>query len=403
MGIGGVFRDRNASVYLGAVVVSSFGSGAMSLAAGVWVMTLTDNSSLAALVMVLLWAPTLAGPFIGAAIDRIGRHRAVLVGTMAGTGALMLTLVAVRSAAWLWLLFTVMFIYGIAYVAIFAAESALLPLVVPPTLLGDVNGLRMSAAESTKLIAPLVGAGLFTAWGGGAVALLDAVSFGIAALLCLLMKPVRAAPVKRERIRVRDGLRYLAEMVHLRRVVVSAGVALVLAGFASTMTFALIDEGLGLAPAFVGVLAAVQGTGSVVSGLVAGAVLRRLSPLGFAAIGLALFAIGVLLRMTSLLPLVLIGSVVGGLGLPAPLVAATTTMQLDSPPELLARITGSVQLVMYAPNALAQALGAVVVGFVDFRVSLAVVGVVGLVAAGWAAWTVLGSREDRSRAPVVSS
>ncbi|SEQ98823.1 hypothetical protein [Actinokineospora terrae] len=49
MAIGGVLRNRNASLYLGAVVISSFGSGAMLLVAGVWVMTLTDNSALAAL------------------------------------------------------------------------------------------------------------------------------------------------------------------------------------------------------------------------------------------------------------------------------------------------------------------------------------------------------------------
>ncbi|WP_275592669.1 MFS transporter [Actinokineospora baliensis] len=403
MGVGGVLRDRNAAVYLGAVVVSSFGSGALTLAAGVWVMTLTGDSSLAALVVVLLWAPTVAGPFIGAVIDRIGRYRAVLVGTMAGTGVLVLSLGAVTSAGWLWLLYTVMLIDGIAYVAIFAAETALLPQVVAPALLGDVNGLRMSAAEGTKLAAPLVGAALFAAWGGAAVAVLDAASFGIAALLCLLMKPVEAAPVRRERVRVRDGLRYLVERVHLRRVVVSAAVALVLAGFAGTMTFALVDEGLGLAPTFVGVLVAVQGVGSVLSGIFSGAVLRRLSPLGFAAVGLTLFSVGILLRMTTVVPLVLIGTAIAGLGLPAPLVAATTTMQIDSPPELLARITGSVQLVMYAPNALAQALGVVVVGFVDFRISLGVVGVVGLAAAGWATWTVLVRREDRSRARVAGA
>lgn len=358
---------------------------------------------MAALVVVLLWAPTVAGPFIGAVIDRIGRYRAVLVGTMAGTGVLVLSLGAVTSAGWLWLLYTVMLIDGIAYVAIFAAETALLPQVVAPALLGDVNGLRMSAAEGTKLAAPLVGAALFAAWGGAAVAVLDAASFGIAALLCLLMKPVEAAPVRRERVRVRDGLRYLVERVHLRRVVVSAAVALVLAGFAGTMTFALVDEGLGLAPTFVGVLVAVQGVGSVLSGIFSGAVLRRLSPLGFAAVGLTLFSVGILLRMTTVVPLVLIGTAIAGLGLPAPLVAATTTMQIDSPPELLARITGSVQLVMYAPNALAQALGVVVVGFVDFRISLGVVGVVGLAAAGWATWTVLVRREDRSRARVAGA
>ncbi|WP_177215369.1 MFS transporter [Actinokineospora terrae] len=345
----------------------------------------------------MVWAPTLAGPVIGAAIDKVGRHRAALIGIMLTTGALVLSLMAVRSAGWLWLIFTVMLVYGIAYVAVFAAESALLPTAIPADLLGDVNGMRMAAAESTKLTAPLVGAALFTAWGGGAVAALDAATFGLAAVLFYFLRPVPAPrPVSRERTKVRDGLRYLASMPSLRGVVVSAGVALALAGLAGAMTFALVDEGLGFAPAFVGVLAAIQGAGSVVSGLLSGAALRRISPLGFAAIGLALFAVGVLLRMTSLLPLVLVGTVLAGIGLPAPLVAASTVVQTDSPPELIAGITGTVQLVIYAPNALAQALGAALVAVVDFRVPLGVVGVLGLGAAGRAAWTVLGSRKGRS-------
>ncbi|GAA3057903.1 MFS transporter [Actinokineospora globicatena] len=401
MGVGGVLRDRNASLYLSAVVVSSFGSGAMTLVAGVWVMTLTGDSALAALVTVLVWAPTLAGPMIGAVIDRIGRHRAVLIATMLITGAVVLTLAL---ASWLWLILAVMLVYGVAYVAIFAAETALLPTAVPARLLGDVNGMRMAAAESTKLTAPLVGAGLFTAWGGGAVAALDAATFGLAALLFYFLKPTHAAkPATRERTRVRDGLRYLADMPSLRRVVVSAGVALALAGLAGAMTFALVDEGLGFAPAFVGVLAAIQGAGSVVSGLVSGAVLRRMPPLGFAALGLGLFAVGVLLRMTSVLPLVLIGTALAGIGLPAPLVAASTVVQTDSPPELIARITGTVQLVMYAPSAVAQALGAALVGVLDFRIPLAVVGVLGLGAAGRAAWTVLGGAEERPPARAAGS
>ncbi|WP_147460101.1 hypothetical protein [Actinokineospora cianjurensis] len=63
---------------------------------------------------------------------------------------------------------------------------------------------------------------------------------------------------------------------------------------------------------------------------------------------------------------------------------------------LIAGITGTVQLIMYAPNALTQALGAALVAVVDFRVALGVVGVLGLGAAGRAAWTVLGSRKGRS-------
>ena len=98
--------------------------------------------------------------------------------------ALLLTLLTVDSPTALWLLFAVLFVYGATGVVHDAAESALVAAAVPAALLGDFNGLRMTATEGMKLLAPLPGAGLYAAYGGGRVALLDAVTFVLAAGLC---------------------------------------------------------------------------------------------------------------------------------------------------------------------------------------------------------------------------
>ncbi|MGA5226253.1 hypothetical protein [Streptomyces koyangensis] len=51
-----LLRDREASLILGAVLVSGFGSSATALVAGVWVKELTASDSLAALATAALWA-----------------------------------------------------------------------------------------------------------------------------------------------------------------------------------------------------------------------------------------------------------------------------------------------------------------------------------------------------------
>ncbi|MFH9391397.1 hypothetical protein ACH4KV_32155 [Streptomyces albidoflavus] len=51
-----LLRDREASLILGAVLVSGFGSSATALVAGVWVKELTASDSLAALATAVLWA-----------------------------------------------------------------------------------------------------------------------------------------------------------------------------------------------------------------------------------------------------------------------------------------------------------------------------------------------------------
>lgn len=59
------------------------------------------------------------------------------------------------------------------------------------------------------------------------------------------------------------------------------------------MTYAYVDEVLGRAPAYAGVLYAVQGAGSVAVGLLAGPLLRRLPERVFAAGGMALLGLAV--------------------------------------------------------------------------------------------------------------
>ncbi|MEU3090828.1 MFS transporter, partial [Streptomyces massasporeus] len=190
-----VLRDRDAGLYLSGVVVSGFGTSALWLASGVWVKDLTGSDGLAALCMLAMWLPTLAGPLLGTLADR-GRRRPLLIGVNLLLGALLLTLVRVDAPGDLWLLYAVLFVYGAAGVVHDAAESALVARAVEPSLLGDFNGLRTTATEGMKLLAPLAGAGLYATHGGAGVALLDAATFVLAAGLytALRVREEKPAP-----------------------------------------------------------------------------------------------------------------------------------------------------------------------------------------------------------------
>ncbi|NUS12205.1 MAG: MFS transporter, partial [Streptomyces sp.] len=181
MSVRRVLRDRGAATYLGGVLVSGFGDSAMMLVAGVWVKTLTGSSSLAAAVNACVWAPTLAGPLLGTAADRFRRRR-LLVAVNAALAVLLPVLLAVRSGRDVWLLLVVLTAVGAGSVLCDAAQAGLVVSAIPADLRGDFNGLRMTVNEGMKLLAPLAGAGLFVSWGGGAVAVLDAATFALAAL-----------------------------------------------------------------------------------------------------------------------------------------------------------------------------------------------------------------------------
>ncbi|GGQ23076.1 MFS transporter [Streptomyces griseomycini] len=375
-----MLRDRNAGLYLAGVVVSGFGTSALWLASGVWVKDLTGSDGLAALCTLALWAPTLAGPALGTLADRT-RRKPLLVTVNLALAALLLGLFALGSAGGPWPLFAVLFLYGAAGVVHDAAESALVTAVVGTRLLGDFNGLRTTADEGMKLLAPLAGAALYAAYGGPSVALLDAATFVLATGLYAALR-VREAPPERPaanwRRRTAEGARYLWAHPRLRPLVRAGGVTMLCAGVNGATVYAVVDS-LGRSPAYAGVLYAAQGAGSVAVGLLAGPALRRLGGRRFAAAGTALLAVAVAARAVPHDHVALVAGAAIGAGLPAVLIAVLTAVQRETPDGLLGRVTATAHSLVFTPNVIGLAVGAALVELADLRLLLPALGVVLLV------------------------
>ncbi|MEU6336843.1 MFS transporter [Streptomyces cellulosae] len=393
-----VLRDRTAGRCLTAVVVSGFGTSALWLASGVWVKDLTGSDGLAALCMLAMWLPTLAGPVLGTLADR-HRRRPLLVTLSLCMAALLLTLCAVDAPSELWLLYAVLFVYGAAGTLHDAAESALVAGAVDRFLLGDFNGLRMTANEGMKLLAPLAGAGLYTAYGGPGVAVLDAASFLAAALVyvSLRVREERPAPARDGgRSATAEGVRHLWGDPALRPLVLAGGVTMLCAGVSGALTYAVVED-LGHSPAYAGVLYAVQGGGSVAVGLLSGPGLRRLGARRFAAYGIGLLAVAVALRAVPYDPVAWACAAAIGVGLPAALIAVLTEVQRRTPGPLLGRVTATADTLVFTPNVIGLAAGAGLVELLDQRAQLAGLGVV----LGVTAAVLLGQRPasaDRTEA-----
>ncbi|MFG2645385.1 MFS transporter [Streptomyces sp. NPDC048370] len=379
-----------AGLYLTGVLVSGFGTTAMWLASGIWVKSLTGSDSLAALTVFALWAPALVGPLLGTVADRM-RRRPLMVWSNVAMAALLPTLLWVDSAERVWLLFAVLVLYGIQGTVHEAAEVALAASAVDKRLLGDFNGLRMTVNESVKLVAPLLAAGLFARYGAGPVALLDAATFALAAGVFALMrvreeKPARPASAHWLRD-TGEGLRTIRASPVLRPLVLTGSFTMLLAGVNGAAIYAVVDRGLGHSPAYTGVLYAVQGAGSVVAGLTAGSLLRRVTGRTVAAAGLALFALAAGARAVPHDGVALVASAVIGVGLPLVLVAAMTAVQREAPAEAVGRTAATAHTLLFVPNAVALAAGAGLVALVDLRVLLPL-----LTAAGLAGAVVLATR-----------
>jgi MFS family permease len=355
---------RNAALLVAVSLLSGFGGSAMSLVTGVWLLDLTGSSSLAALAGLCVYAPTLAGPWLGGLLDRAPR-RPMLVGVNLALAGVLLTLFAVRGEDQSWLLFAVSLAYGIGYVIEDAGDTAVLPAALPPDRLADVNGWRSSAQEGMKLVAPLAGAGLYAWWGGPAAAVVSAAALVLTAVLYASLRLAETPPADAgeppTRRGIRAGLAVLRERHALRVTVALAAVAIATSGFQTAATYSLVTTGLGLPAAFIGVLGAAQGAGSIAGGLVVGRFIARRGVVAVGAYGAALFALAMLARCLPWWPLTLATGVIAGVGLPWTLTAAVTAVQTQTPAALLGRVAGTANTVMFGPIALAIPLGAAAV------------------------------------------
>ncbi|MBM0278227.1 MFS transporter [Micromonospora tarensis] len=353
---------RNAALFVAISVLSGFGSSAMSLVAGIWILDLTDSTGLAALAGLCVYAPVLVGPWLGGLLDRAPRRPLVIAVNLLLAAAL-LALLAVRGPAQTWLIFAVSAAYGISYVLIDAGETALLPSALAPTQLGTVNGWRSSAQEGMKLVAPLAGAGLYAWRGGHAVVVLSAVMPVLVAILYAVLRLRRTPPAQPERGDgdLRTGLAVLFGQRATRLPVVLAAVSIAMSGFTTAAVYAIVVTELQLPTTFLGVLASAQGAGSIVGGLIVGRLLARHGPVAVGVAGTVLFALGCLARCLPWWPVTVVGALVAGVGLPWTLVAAVTAVQTHTPSALLGRVSATANTAMFGPLVPAIPLGSLAV------------------------------------------
>lgn len=379
-----VFAHRQARAYLLAQILSVFGDTTLWLATGIWVKEMTGSSSAAGLVFFFYTLPYAFAPLGGMLVDRV-RRRPLLVWVNAATAVVVLALLLVHDETQLWLVYLVIFLYGVSGTLLTSAQSALLAAILPERLLADANALQQTGREALRLVSPLIGAGVVAATGTAApVAVFDAATFLVAAVVLLRLRIDEPKPSREAMTwwgEISAGARHVFGTPALRHIVVATGIALLVIGFNETLLFPVAQDGLGRSATFVGVLVSVMGVGAIAGGLSASRAVSRLGDgptLGF---GLVAVAVGNLGLASGLLPVVLAGVVVAGFGVPWAVVAFMTSIQMRTPPSLQGRAFAAADTSVTMPQTVSIALGAALVAVVDYRVLVLVMSAVVALAA----------------------
>ncbi len=375
---------RDARLLVGGQTLSAFGDWAMFIVMAIWMKTLTGSSARAGLVFFVLALGNLAGPLGGLVADRF-RRRPLMIACDCVLGASVLLLLLVHDRGDAWLIYLAALLYGTVGSVFYPAQSALLRVMLPEELLADANGALSSMRQGLRIVAPLAGAGLYAAFGGGVVAVVDAATFGSSALLMSRMRVVETKPEPSEHRFLREvtaGIEHVWHTLPLRQMTLGATVALLVIGFAETLIFTVIQH-LGRPPSFFGVLGTLQGVGAIAGGVTAASLIRRIGEMRSVGMGLGLFGVGDLLLVFPSLAVVLMGFVLAGVGITWAIVGFTTALQTRTPLAIQGRVSAAADISLSTAQTVSIATGAALSTVVDYRILLVVMAVVVVASAAY--------------------
>jgi MFS family permease len=368
-----LLRRSDVRLLLAGQALSMFGDWMMIIVLGIWTKVLTGSNSAAGLVFFVFAIGGLLAPLGGLVVDRV-RKRPLMITTHVALGLVMLLLLLVHSRREVWLIYVVTALYSLGGDIFGSARSSMMKAMLPDELLADANGAFQSLREGLRLVAPLAGAGLYAVTSGGTVAIVDTATFLASAATLVALRFAEPAPAAREQHFLREvsaGMTHIWRVPALRQMTIGISLTMIVIGFSETLLFALTSA-LHHPPSFIGVLGTVQGVGSVVGGLTASKLLRRLGDLRTAGVGVALFAVGDGVWLIRSLPVVMAGMAVAGLGIVWAVVAIGTAYQRRSGQEIQGRVSAAANMVFSVPQTISIAAGAALISVVDYHVEILV-------------------------------
>lgn len=366
--------------------LSNFGDSALYLSLAIWAKDLTGSNSAAGLVFLALAVPVFLGPLGGHLADRV-RRRPLLITTFLVGAAMVLSLLVVSSVADLWIIYAVAFGYGLIGTVIGAAQSGLLKDLLPDADLAAANAALSTIDQGLRILSPLVGAGIYAAYGGGALSLLAAATFLLAVVALLTVRIQESDPD--EHPRESFGREFTAGFRHLRanpllwQLVIAVAIAFAVIGTYDSIVFAVVEEGLGREPAFFGVLMSMQGGGSILGGITAVLLIKGVGETRTVGAALGLFAVSSIGFASTSLAAVAVGAFLGGVAVPWLIVGFVTARQRFTPGRLQGRVSAATGLAMTGPQTVSIAVGAALIGVVDYRLLIAATATVIAVPAVW--------------------
>jgi MFS family permease len=261
-----------------ASAISNLGDGINFVAMPLLALSLTQDERLISLTTFATFVPwlVLALP-VGVVVDRLDRQVLMVIANLVRVGLFAyIAYAAVTDRLSIWWLVAILVLVGSCEVVFDSTAQAFLPMLVDAGQLSRANGFLFAAEIVAGSIAGLsIGAVLFGTSSGLPFSA-NALSFAVAALLIISIRPLRLPTIDRNNpldLRLRSGMRWLIDHRLLRTlaamfVVTNLGLML---GQGIFVKYAVVE--LGLNELEFGILLAITAMGAAFGGLLGPAVI----------------------------------------------------------------------------------------------------------------------------------
>jgi predicted MFS family arabinose efflux permease len=286
-------RAPDLRLLLGAGLVSMTGDYVLSVGLVYSVYALTGSTLASAAALLSAFVPqVVVGSVAGVFVDRWDRKR-TMVATNLLLAVVLLPLLLVSGENGIWLVYVVLAAQSCVEVFFAPAEQAFLPRVVDDADLVAANGLNAQIRNVARLVGSGVGGVVAAAGGIRAIAMVDAVTFVLAALLVSRIRTAGrvvstdddddASEVVRGRIGAlagewREGLRTVGENHVVRTLILAMLITSTGEGIMGTLFAPYVRHVLHGSGQVYGLITGVQAIGGVVGGFVVAVLAERWSP-----------------------------------------------------------------------------------------------------------------------------
>lgn len=352
-------------------VLTNVADSLLMLLLAVWVKDLTGSNAAAGITFALFGVPALFAPLLGHVADRVSRRRMLIV-TYAIGAAILLPLFAVRDAGQVWLIYLITIVYSAIGYSTAAAQSGLLRDLLPDDALGPANGRFTMIDQALRVIMPVIGAALYAATGMALLIVIAMVGFvgATAALAMLRLDETPPVPADQQQglwTELAAGFRHLAHTPPLGAQSITLTIVFGVLGLLNAIVFAILDA-FGVPAAMLGPLMVAQGLAGALGGALAPRIMNRIGRPRTIALGLTALGLGQFLLLGTWLWLAVVGIAVLGFGITLAIVAFVTERQLRTPATLQGRVSSATNVLFNLPSVASTAVGAALLGIVDYRV-----------------------------------